>query len=74
MGARNRSISREKRIVANIATSFEEADQWDLEFWQTQTPEDRLAALMSIRDDIAKIRRDSARQVKPKVKGEIRDE
>jgi len=55
MGTRERAIERRKRIVGNIAANFEEADKWDLEFWQRQTPQARLSALMSIRDDIAKI-------------------
>lgn len=49
-----RTELRKKRIVANRARSFEEAEQWDLEFWQRQTPEERLSALVAIRRDVAK--------------------
>ncbi len=35
------------------ASTFEEAERWDLEFWQAQTPEDRLSALVAIRRDVA---------------------
>lgn len=55
MSIRGRADQRRKRIVGNIAANFEEADKWDLEFWQKQTPQARLSALMSIREDIAKI-------------------
>lgn len=40
------------RMVVNHARSFEEAEAWDLEFWQNQTPEERLSALVAIRRDV----------------------
>lgn len=40
------------KIVTNRATSHEEAEMWDLEFWQMMSPEDRLSALVAIRRDI----------------------
>jgi hypothetical protein len=47
-----RSRKRRKRIVAHRAATFEEAEAWDLEFWQEQTPEERLSALVAIRRDV----------------------
>ncbi len=47
-----RTELRRKRIVVNMARSFEEAEAWDLDFWQRQTPEERLSALVAIRRDV----------------------
>jgi hypothetical protein len=55
MGIKERSSKRRKRIFANIAASFKEAEKWDLDFWQNQTPEERLSALVAIRRDITKV-------------------
>ena len=55
MGIRERSAARHKRIVAHRATSFEDAEKWDLDFWQCQTPEQRLSALVAIRKDVAMV-------------------
>jgi len=49
-----RTELRRKRIVVNMARSFEEAEGWDLDFWQRQTPEERLSALVAIRRDVEK--------------------
>ncbi len=38
MGIRERSAKRRRRIVAHRAASFEDAEKWDLDFWQHQTP------------------------------------
>ena len=46
-------------MVGNLARNHAEAEQWDLLFWQRQTPQERLAAAMSIHEDIRKIRRRS---------------
>jgi hypothetical protein len=51
-----RSRLRRRRIVANRTRSFAEADAWDLEFWQRQTPEARLSALVAIRADIRRVK------------------
>ena len=40
-------------MVVNRATSFEDAEAWDLDFWQQRTPEERLSALVAIRRDVA---------------------
>ncbi|OEU50058.1 MAG: hypothetical protein BA861_00500 [Desulfobacterales bacterium S3730MH5] len=57
MGIRERSAKRRKCIVAHRALSFEDAEKWDLDFWQCQTPEQRLSALVAIREDVKKAER-----------------
>ncbi len=52
MSIEERSLERRKRIVAHVATSFEDAEAWDLDFWQQMTPEERLSALVAIRRDV----------------------
>jgi hypothetical protein len=42
-------------MVANHAVSFEEAEAWDLDFWQSQSPEQRLSAFVAIRRDVDKV-------------------
>jgi hypothetical protein len=62
MGLAERSEQRRKRMVGHRANSFEDAERWDLEFWQKQTPQMRLAAYKAILRDIEKVkarRRDS---------------
>jgi len=44
-------------MVVHRASGFEDAERWDLEFWQSQTPAERLSALVAIHRDVAKIRR-----------------
>ena len=56
MTLRERSAARRRRIVAHRTKSFAEADAWDLEFWQRQTPEARLSALVAIREDIQRVK------------------
>lgn len=55
MDIEQRSALRRRRIVAHRATSFADAERWDLEFWQSQTPEERLSALVAIRQDVNKV-------------------
>lgn len=43
-------------MKANLAADFKEAEEWDLDFWQKQTPQQRLSALVAIRNDILKVR------------------
>ena len=52
-----RSEIRRKRMVGHRSHSFEEAEQWDLQFWQKQTPEARLSALTAIHRDVEKATR-----------------
>jgi len=42
-------------MKSHRATSFADAERWDLLYWQEQTPEDRLSALVAIREDIRKV-------------------
>lgn len=44
-------------MVGYRAADFEAAEQWDLDFWQKQTPQQRLSALVSIRKDILKVKK-----------------
>lgn len=60
MGMKQRAKERRRRIETHLATSHEDAERWDLEFWQRQTPQQRLSALVAIRDDIEKIKRHSS--------------
>jgi len=48
-----RSAERRRRMVANRAYSPEEAEIWDLDFWQRVGPEARLSALVAIHEDVA---------------------
>ncbi len=52
MSLEDRSRARRRRMVVHRATSFEDAERWDLEFWQSRTPEERLSALVAIRHDV----------------------
>jgi hypothetical protein len=52
MSLEERSRQRSRRIVTNRANSFAEAEIWDLDFWQSMTPEDRLSALVALRRDV----------------------
>ena len=49
---KERSADRRIRIVTNRATSHEEAEAWDLDYWQRLGPEARLSALVAIREDV----------------------
>ncbi len=48
----DRSRLRRQRIVTHSARSHEDAEAWDLEFWQRHTPEERLSALVAIHRDV----------------------
>ena len=52
MSIEERSRERRRRMVGHRATSWEDAERWDLEFWQSVTPEERLSALVAIRRDV----------------------
>jgi hypothetical protein len=49
-------MERQKRMVVNRAENYKAAEQWDLDFWQKQTPQQRLSALVFIRRDIRKVK------------------
>jgi hypothetical protein len=55
-GIEQRSARRRARIVAHMASGFEDADKWDFEYWQSRTPEERLSALVALRRDWTAIR------------------
>jgi len=55
MGIKERTAARRKRIVAHRAANFKDAENWDLDFWQSLTPEQRLSALVAIRGDVRKV-------------------
>ena len=52
-GIEERSRRRRERLVAHRAADYQDAEEWDLEFWQSCTPEERLSALVAIRRDVA---------------------
>ena len=47
-----RSRLRRERMVVHRASGHADAEAWDLDFWQSQSPEDRLSALVAIRRDV----------------------
>ena len=55
MDLEERSALRRQRMKSHRARSFDEAERWDLLFWQEQSPEDRLSALVAIRNDVKKV-------------------
>ena len=57
MDMKQRTRRRRAKIVAHRAAGHEEAEKWDLEFWQKQSPQERLSALVAIRADVAKARK-----------------
>jgi len=63
-GMRERSKARRRRMVVHRAADFQDAEQWDLEFWLKQTPQQRLSALVAIRKDILKVRGGRKRDLK----------
>ena len=48
-----RSRKRRKTMETHRTTSFHDAEEWDLDYWQRRTPEERLSALVAIHRDIA---------------------
>lgn len=50
-----RSRLRRERMVAHRASGHADAEAWDLDFWQSQSPEDRLSALVAIRRDVSTV-------------------
>ncbi len=57
---KQRCEERTSRIRANTAKSWSEADLWDLEFWQQQSPQERLSALVALRNDLAAVHKDGS--------------
>ena len=57
---KERAKQRRGRIVAHMSQSHAEAESWDLQYWQSLTPQARLSALVAIHRDVAAIRPDFA--------------
>jgi|GEM_PF-813134 len=55
MGLKERAAARRAKMVGHRAASFEEAEAWDLDFWQSQSPKERLSAFVAIRRDVDKV-------------------
>jgi len=43
-------------MTAHIAADWNDAEDWDLQFWQRQGPEARLSALVALRNDLVAVR------------------
>ena len=65
MSLEERSQQRRKRMVVHVATSFEDAEAWDLDFWQRRTPDERLSALLAIHRDVAAVEAEKADTIAP---------
>jgi len=64
MNMEERSALRRQRMQSHRAKNFAEAEEWDLRYWQQQSPEDRLSALVAAREDVKKAQEARARDVK----------
>lgn len=53
-------------MVVHKASSFAEADAWDLSFWQGVSPEQRLDAYMALREDVETVQASRAASRDPK--------
>jgi hypothetical protein len=56
VGIEERSEARRRRMIAHRAVDYDDAERWDLEFWLSMTPQERLSALVAIRRDVEKVR------------------
>ncbi len=52
MDLEERSRLRKKKMVAHCTEDHDDAELWDLMFWQSLSPEDRLSALVHIHKDV----------------------
>lgn len=55
---RQRAAERSRCIRAHTAANWADAARWDLEFWQLQSPQDRLSALVALRNDLEAVHGD----------------
>ncbi len=55
VGIEERSEARRRRMLTHRAKDWDDAEAWDLEFWQRLTPQERLSALVAIRRDVEKV-------------------
>ena len=65
MGIKTRCRERRKRIVAHKAKDHEDARLWDLEYWQSKTPQERLSALVALHEDYRKIQAARKKRKRP---------
>lgn len=63
MTIEERSRERRRRLVAHRAKSWADAERWDLDFWQSVGPEERLSALVAIRRDVELVEASRERKV-----------
>lgn len=54
MSLEERSKKRKERMMFHRALNHSDAELWDLMFWQAQSPDDRLSALVHIHRDVQK--------------------
>lgn len=50
-----RSRARKTRMATHKSHSFDEAETWDLEYWQAAGSEARLSALVALHNDYKKV-------------------
>ncbi|NOZ95981.1 MAG: hypothetical protein GXP47_14775 [Acidobacteria bacterium] len=48
----DRAAERRRRMVVHRATGFDDAEAWDLEYWQSRTPEERMEAFLALKRDV----------------------
>ena len=59
-GLEKRTQERKLRIVLGRAHRYEEAEQWDLTYWQTLSPAERLSAHVAILRDVEKVKQSAS--------------
>ena len=52
-------------METNRARSTDDAEAWDLDYWQRRTPEERLSALVAIYRDVAMVEAAKNEATKP---------
>lgn len=57
MSLEERAEARRARMVVHRAKNHADAERWDLDYWQSKTPGERLAALAAIQRDIANVQK-----------------
>jgi len=55
MGFKERAEQRRGRIVGRVSHGHEEAEESDLDFWQSLTPQERLSVATAISQEVDKI-------------------
>lgn len=55
MTIEERTARRKRLLVVHVASDYDDAEKWDLDFWQAMTPQERLSALVAIRRDVEKV-------------------